>query len=335
ELHPVTLVDRELIVSGGPPPDGIPSIDEPAFEHVSEVDWLDDGEAVFAVEVDGVSRAYPAQILVWHEIVNDELDGVPVSVTYCPICNSAVAFERALDGRILDFGTSGTLFQGALVMYDRQTESLWTHFDGRAVVGTLVGAELAMVPVQTLTWDDYRTAHPRGQVLSRETGYQRSYGDNPYGSYHDSLSSPPFTYRDVDGRLDPLATVVGLRGGRDQVAVDAEHLEHEGVVDLQLDGRPVTVWHRPGMAFPVGAARVADGDDVGTTPAFYADRFEGPVRFTPVADGFVDSVTGTTWSVLGRGVAGPHEGEQLEPVLVVNTRWFAWSGYHPSTRLVD
>lgn len=132
-----------------------------------------------------------------------------------------------------------------------------------------------------------------------------------------------------------MTPVVGVRGEQDHVAITAEHLEREQVVDLQLDDRPVTVWHRPGLAFPVGAARVADGDDVGTTPAFYVDRFDGPVRFTPVPDGFEDSETHTTWSPLGRGLAGPLEGEQLEPVLVVNTRWFAWSGYYATTGLVD
>jgi hypothetical protein len=333
-LHPESVVDRTLIVSGGPPPDAIPPIDRPVFERAGEVAWLADDEAVLAIELDGAARAYPVQIMLWHEIVNDELARQPVSVTYCPICNSAVAFHRDLDGEVLDFGTSGTVYRGALVMYDRQTESLWTHFDGLAVVGTLVGAQLEPVPVATVRWADFLSEHPDGEVLSRETGYRRPYGDNPYTRFHGELTSPPFTYGEVDPRTDPLAPIVGVRGTSDHVAITAEHLEERGVVEVEVDGRPVTVWHRPGLAFPVGAATVAGGQDVGATPAFYVDRFGDGVRFDAVDGGFRDSETGTTWSVLGRGVAGPLEGERLERASVLNTRWFAWSGYHPETVLL-
>jgi hypothetical protein len=334
-LHPESLVDRALIVSGGPPPDAIPAIDDPSFDRAGEVDWLAAQEAVLAVDLDGSARAYPVQIMLWHEIVNDELAGIPLSVTYCPICNSAVAFHRELGGRELDFGTSGALYRGALVMYDRQTESLWTHFDGLAVIGTLLGAQLEPIPVTTVRWADFRAEHPDGEVLARQTGFRRSYGANPYGRFHGELTSPPFTYGEVDPRADPLARMVGVRGTNDHIAISAERLEEQGVVELEVDGRAVTVWHRPGLAFPVGAATVAGGQDVGATPAFFVDRFGAPVRFTAVEGGFRDSETGTTWNVFGRGIAGPLEGERLEPVPVLNTRWFAWSGYHPQTALVE
>jgi len=150
ETFPVSLVPRDRIVWGGVAPDAIPAIDDPVVERASSVDWLDDREAVLVLQLDGEPRAYPIQVLMWHEIVNDEVDGRPVAVTYCPLCNSGVAFDRTVEGRTLDFGTSGSLYLSALVMYDRQTESLWTHFDGRAVVGTLAGAELEMLPVSTV-----------------------------------------------------------------------------------------------------------------------------------------------------------------------------------------
>ncbi|GIU89787.1 MAG: hypothetical protein KatS3mg010_0886 [Acidimicrobiia bacterium] len=157
---PEPLVDLREIRSGGPPPDGIPSIDEPVFVRAADVDFLADEEPVLALEIDGDARAYPVQILVWHEIVNDTVAGTPVAVTYCPLCNSAVAYDRRVEGRVLEFGTSGLLWNSALVMYDRQTETLWSHFTGQGIVGVLTGVELATFPVATVPWSVWRDAHP-------------------------------------------------------------------------------------------------------------------------------------------------------------------------------
>ena len=160
ERHPDPLVDLREIRSGGPPPDGIPPIDRPFFETASSIDWLDDSEAVVVLEMGAETRAYPVQVLTWHEIVNDTVDGEPVTVSYCPLCNSAVAYERTLDdGTILDFGTSGSLYNSSLIMYDRQTESLWTHFDGLAVVGHLTGTQLTLLPMVTVAWSDFVNMH--------------------------------------------------------------------------------------------------------------------------------------------------------------------------------
>jgi hypothetical protein len=159
---PKPLVDPDEIISGGPAPDGIPPVDDPRFEPVAEVDWLKDQEPVLALVLEGEARAYPVQIMVWHEIVNDTVAGIPVAVTYCPLCNSAVAYDRRLAERVMDFGTSGKLYRSALVMYDRQTESLWAHFTGQAVAGVLTGEELDTYPVSTVSWEDFRTSHPDG-----------------------------------------------------------------------------------------------------------------------------------------------------------------------------
>src|ERR687891_499890 len=154
------LVPLDEIISGGPPPDGIPAIDRPAFVSPSEAArWLVPKEPVLAVQVKGDARAYPLQILMWHEIVNDVVGGVPVTVTYCPLCNSGIVFERVVDGTTLDFGTSGKLYKSDLVMYDRQTESLWSHFTGQAVIGTLTGAQLELIPMSTVSWSDWLDAH--------------------------------------------------------------------------------------------------------------------------------------------------------------------------------
>ena len=288
ETFPVSLVPRERIVWGGVAPDAIPAIDDPDFEQASLVDWLDDREAVLVLQHEGEPRAYPIQVLMWHEIVNDEVDGRPVAVTYCPLCNSGVAFDRTVDGRTLDFGTSGSLYLSALVMYDRQTESLWTHFDGRAVVGRLAGAELEMLPMSTVAWGDFRQAHPDAEVLSRETGYDRPYGRNAYRGY-DQGDGPlgGFFPGAVDPRQAGMARVVGFGDGDEAVAVLTEYLAEVGVVNLELDGRPVVVWHVPGTASALHRQRVADGDDVGATGVFFTD---GSV-FSRVGTELVDDAT--------------------------------------------
>jgi hypothetical protein len=161
-LFPPPVIEPALIRSGGVPPDGIPPIDSPNFAPVSEIDYLSDDEAVILVELEGVAKAYPIQVLIWHEIVNDEFGDVPVAVTYCPLCNSALAFDRRFGERVLDFGTSGELYQSALVMYDRQTESLWAHFTGQGLVGHYAGANLDFIPAQTVSFSQFRDATPRG-----------------------------------------------------------------------------------------------------------------------------------------------------------------------------
>ncbi|MFA9401417.1 MAG: DUF3179 domain-containing (seleno)protein, partial [Acidobacteriota bacterium] len=157
----ISSVPFNEIFSGGPGKDGIPAIDDPRFESIEEArGWLSGTSPVIALEIDGDARAYPLAVLTWHEIVNDTVGGVPVSVTYCPLCNSAVSYRREVNGVETTFGTSGSLFASALVMYDRLTESLWTHFDGRAVVGVLAGTQLEPIASPLMTWEDFVSAYP-------------------------------------------------------------------------------------------------------------------------------------------------------------------------------
>ena len=186
--HPEPLIDLSEIL-GVVPPDSIPALEDPAFEPAADVEWLAEVEPVLALEVNGDARAYPLRIMTWHELVNGTVGGVPVTVSYCPLCNSAVAYDRRVGERILDFGTSGALLNSSLVMYDRQTESLWSHYTGQAVVGHLVGAELDLIPVQTVSFETFLASHPDGHVLSLDTGHSRRYGQNPY-EFYDSNNRP-------------------------------------------------------------------------------------------------------------------------------------------------
>jgi hypothetical protein len=330
---PPALIDLDELLSGGPPPDGIPSIDEPRFLSTDEVDFLDDAEPVLALDVDGDARAYPLQIMTWHEIVNDTVGGLPVAVTYCPLCNTAIAFDRRLGERTLSFGTSGMLYQSALVMYDRQTESLWSHFSSQALAGTLAGERLATFPVATVSWAEWRDAHPDGLVLSRDTGVDRDYGRNPYPGY-DDVDDPPFLFTgEVDGRLAAKERVVGLGFDTDPVAVRLDALADEGAVQLEVAGQTIWLWHLPGTASALDAGDVASGRDVGATGVFLPEAAGQQLHFERDGDHFVDQETGSTWDVFGTATDGPLAGERLEAVQHVDTFWFAWAAYQPDTRI--
>ena len=333
---PQPLVDMQRVVSGGPPPDGIPPIDRPLFHKAREVNFLKDQEPVVAVELGGEARAYPVQILTWHEIVNDTIGGHPVTVTYCPLCNSAIAYDRRLGERILDFGTSGRLYNSALVMYDRQTESLWSHFDAQAIAGILTGEELDRHPAAMVGWGEWRDANPDGLVLSRETGHDRQYGRNPYTGYDDIDKSPFLFDGDADGRLQPMTRIVGLEGEDedDAVAVQLEPLLEGGVVQVDLGGRDVVVWAKRGTSSALDSSAISEGRDVGTTGAFLSQVDGEHLRFERDGDVFRDDQTGSIWNVLGEAVSGPHAGVQLQRVRHVDTFWFAWAAFLPDTEVV-
>jgi hypothetical protein len=328
---PQPIVDTAAIISGGPPPDGIPPIDEPTFLPTTAVDFLADNEPVLALEIDGDARAYPIQVMIWHEIVNDTVGGAPVSVTYCPLCNTAVAVDRRVGDRVLSFGTSGLLYQSALVMYDRQTESLWSHFTRQAIAGVLTGIELDTHPVSTVAWGDWRNAHPDGLVLSRDTGHDRDYGRNPYPGY-DDINNPPFLFDgEVDGRLAAKTRVVGVGLDSAPTAIRLDPLLEVGVVAFELNGVPTVAWALPGTTSALDAGEVTDGRDVGATGVFVATHDGQTLTFTRTNDGFVDTQTGSRWNIFGTAVEGPLRGTQLDAVEHVDTFWFAWAAFAPST----
>ena len=160
------------IFSGGVPRDGIPPLDFPSFTTVAQADdWLEAREPVIAFELNGETKAYPLQVLTWHEIVNDTVGGVPVVATFCPLCNSAIVFDRRLDGEVYDFGVSGNLRNSDLIMWDRQTESWWQQLTGEGIVGELTGKQLALLPATIIAWEDFKATYPDSAVLSRETGF--------------------------------------------------------------------------------------------------------------------------------------------------------------------
>ncbi len=333
---PAPLVDPDRIRSGGPPPDGIPAIDQPTFERADVVRWIADDEAVIALDLGQEHRAYPVQVMIWHEIVNDSVAGSPVTVTYCPLCNSALAFDRRVGDRELSFGTSGKLYLSALVMYDRQTESLWSQIEHRAIAGYLTGEDLTLVPVQMLSWSQWVGQHPDGWVLSRETGFDRSYGTNPYVGYDDPDGTPFLFDGETDDRLKPMTRVVGLAEGSDVVAIRQDALLDGGVVSLTLDGRPVTLWLAAGLSSALDGPGVAGGRDIGATGAFEARVGQDVLTFSATDDGwFTDEETGSTWSITGQAIDGPLRGTALRPINHLDTFWFAWAASNPATKVIQ
>ncbi|MFV1999434.1 MAG: DUF3179 domain-containing protein [Acidimicrobiia bacterium] len=335
---PEPLIDPGQVISGGPPPDGIPSIDAPQFLTVADyLDILPANEPVVALEINGDARAYPVRALVWHEIVNDTVGGVPVAVTYCPLCNSAATYERRINGAETTFGTSGRLFASALVMYDRATESLWTHYNGLAVIGMLTGAELVEFPSPLLAWEDFRNAYPTGKVLDwTKTGYDRDYGRNPYTGYDDPTKEP-FAFRgSVDDRAAAMQRIVGIRLGGEAAAYALDFISGGPgkATNIELDGSPLVILWKAGQSSALEDVAVGGGRDVGSVGVFIA-RVAGQ-RLTMRHDGemFVDEETGSEWSVIGEALSGPLEGSRLERVPQFDTFWFAWSTYQPDTVLV-
>ena len=324
----------------------IPAIDEPAFIDVDAADaWLDDAEPVLAVEIDGEARAYPVQILMWHEIVNDEVAGVPIAVTYCPLCNTGIVFESTVElktdnggTRVLDFGTTGWLRFSNLIMYDRETETWWQQASGEAIAGTLTGEELTFWPSSMIAWSDFKSEHPGGEVLSRETGHDRDYGLNPYVGY-DNPESEPFLYDgpETPGELPQIARVLGVELGGEAVAFPYDVLQEVRVANDSVGGDPVAVFWQPGTASALDSGSVAEGDDVGAANAF-SRELDGQTLTFKAEDGpeggrIVDDQTGTRWSILGEGIDGELEGEQLESVVAVNHFWFSWAAFNPETRV--
>jgi hypothetical protein len=323
------------IISGGPPKDGIPAIDEPRFVGVDEADaWLEPPEPVILLRIADDAKAYPIQIVMWHEVVNDTAGGRPVAVTFCPLCNTAIAFERTVDGRELTFGTTGRLRFSNLIMYDRQTESWWQQATGEAIAGELTGTRLRSLPAAIVSWRAFRSAHPEGEVLSRKTGFARDYGQNPYAGY-DDVDSSPFLYEGpgTPGDLPPMARVITMDAEGKPVAYPYEALRKSPTINDIVDGEPIVVLWQEGTASALDESSIDAGRDVGSAGVF-SRRLDGKIlTFRSQGDAILDRETGSEWNVLGEAVAGELEGSRLGPIVSIDHFWFSWAAFRPETRV--
>ncbi|MGH2693224.1 MAG: DUF3179 domain-containing protein [Actinomycetota bacterium] len=320
-------------------PDAIPALTDPPFQSVSDVDWLTSEEPVIAVELNGDARAYPLQIMTWHEIVNNDVGGTPVTVTFCPLCNTAYAFQRPeVDGKVTTFGTSGKLYHSNLLMYDRATDSLWPQALGVATTGKLKGTVLERVPAQIVSWEEFRATFPEGRVVSRNTGHTRNYGENPYPGY-DDIDSQPFLFEgEVDGRLAAVERVLGIEGRGAITAFPYFRLKEAADGDLvainaEVGRTPVMVVWKEGTRSALNATSIAESKDVGAAFAFSRKLGQRVLSFDVVGGKIVDRRTGSTWNIFGRATSGSLEGEKLAPADAHDSFWFDWAAFHPNTQV--
>lgn len=324
----------EDVISGGPPKDGIPAINDPTFETVAAAGgWLSDRDPVIVFEKDGDVRAYPLAILIWHEIVNDTVSGKPVAVTFCPLCNASIVFDRAFGGEVLDFGTTGKLRNSDLIMYDRQTETWWQQFTGQGLVGQYAGEQLDFLVSQVISFADFAAEFPDGRVLARPP-VSRSYGANPYTGY-DSTQRPFLFQREIDDRLPATERVAGVVLPGIVKAYPFTQVAAVGAINDEVGGTPLVILHKAGTASALDAGAISEGRDVGSV-AVFDRRIDGDRTLNFVADGdgvYTDEETGSSWNILGEAVAGELSGKRLTQILAFDHFWFAWAAFHPETEL--
>lgn len=330
-----SAVDFDEIISGGPPKDGIPAVDRPIMETVEDAsEWLNERSPVIVVQIDDDVRAYPLAILMWHEIANDSISGVPIAVTFCPLCNSSIVFDRRVDGEVLDFGVSGMLRNSDLIMYDRQTESWWQQFTGEGIVGDYTGTLLDFIPSQVVGFSQFAERFPEGLVMSRDTGFNRRYGTNPYTGY-DGPNGVLFLFnQEVDPRLRGTERVLGAQVGPDNtpIAYPLEVLSEEIVINDTVGGVDVVAFWQPGVVSALDQAVIDESRDIGTAALFQRTLDDEVLTFSMSEDGVLtDEQTGSTWNLFGEAIEGPLAGESLEPIVANLHFWFAWAAFSPET----
>lgn len=372
------------VLAGGPPPQGIPALGfsgdrtgqvepSPAAKLISlaEARWLASEEPV-VVTVLKEARAYPLQILMWHEIANDTLNGVPIAVTFCPLCNSALTFDRRIPlteaqrqevlkinpkakvarvdaafqkaykeqegkdmqwGLEVTFGTSGLLYNSNLLMFDSATNTLFSQILGEGNVGTLTGVKLLRYPAQIVSFGEFRSSFPSAMVLSRDTGFRRSYGQNPYLGY-DQVDEPAFLFRGPkDGRLPPKERVVAVELESETVAYPFSALVKDRLLQDKVGKTPIVVWWQAGTRSALDTSSIINGKDIGAVGVFKRELDGRVLNFKLEGKGFVDEETKSRWNLLGQAIDGPLKGKTLEPIVHDNTLWFAWAAFKPKTRV--
>lgn len=315
------------IQSGGPPKDGIPPIDRPKYVSAADADkFLKSKDIVFGLNRHGVVKAYPQKILVWHEIVNDEVKGEKIAVTYCPLTGSALGFRgRSRDGAMFTFGTSGKLVNSNLLMYDRQTDSQWPQILGMAIDGKSKGTALEEIPLGWTQWSRWRQRHPDTVVLSTDTGYFRSYGTDPYGSYdkpgtyYDS-GAPLFPVMANNDRFSPKEVVVGVKADGRQLAISKPALRKKHIINTTLSGLPVVGMYDPELELSRVFVRQVNGQ---------------PTNFSSGNGRIVDELTQSHWTPTGRAVGGKAMGTQLKQQPSFDVMWFAWYAFFPETQVLS
>ncbi|GAB4574161.1 MAG: DUF3179 domain-containing protein [Anaerolineae bacterium] len=326
----------DQIAHGGPPPDGIRPIDDPGFESVEAAsEWLQPQSPVIALQVGDEARAYPLAVLTRHEIVNDEIDGIPVAVTFCPLCNSAIVFDRRVDGETLRFGVSGFLRNSDLIMWDDLTQSWWQQFTGQGIVGTYTGTQLTAMPSQVVGFGAFAEQYPDGSVISLE-GLRfapDTYGTNPYVGYDSGDPYGGFFPREqLDTRLPSTSRVLaGLVNGQ-PIAYPFETLAEMRVINDTVGERAVVGFWQPGATSALDRSDINSSRDVGMAALFNRELDGEVLTFSVDDEGVIrDDQTGSVWNIFGEAIEGELAGESLRQEMAAPHFWFAWAAFQPET----
>lgn len=317
--------------------DRIPPIDEPEFfgrEEATEIFF--ENEPVIKVAWEEGAKAYPLSILTYHEIVNDSIGKALFCVSYCPLCNSSVVFNREVEfegkSYLLDFGTSGMLRKSNLVMWDRQTETWWQQITGVGLSGELAGAELEMLPSQIISVEEFFRDYPEGLMLSTNTGHDRKYGTNPYEDYDNPANTKTRLFDDpVDDRLPAMERVVHIFGAETPKIYSLTTLREKRVINDSHEGVDVVIFYQDGAVSILDKKEIKESKNVGSVTVFSSILDDKKLIFTAKKNGFRDKQTGSIWTLTGKCTEGEYEGRQLKSVVYGNHFAFAWLGFYPET----
>lgn len=312
------------------PKDLHPAIHSPEFDTVPDAQsWLGAKEPLISLVIKGKARAYPLGILLFHEIVNDKLSGVPVAASYCPLCNTAIVFDRRIAGRVYSFGVAGVLRQSNLVMYDRTTETWWQQFIGQGLVGEHAGVLLKKLPAQIISFEQFARAYPRGKVLK-----PYFWGKNRYYVGYDNPKPgmlPKYCPEDTDSRFPPMERMVTVNVGGHYKVYPFSITTEKKVINDEVEGIQVVVFHTDGAVSPVDNEVISQSSEVGSTGVFER-MLDGRLLTFEYRDGrIVDIETSSAWDVTGRAVSGELAGARLVPIIHGNDFWFVWSMFHPGS----
>ena len=322
------------------PRDKIKPIDQPEFSNIEVASRVySEKEPVISIEHKGVAKAYPLSILLAHEIVNDEIAGLKIAATFCPLCYSALVFNRTFtykeETMVLTFGTSGMLRNSDLVMWDRQTESWWQQFTGEGLVGFYSGALLEIVNSELIPFSKFKELYPNGKVLNQPENYAFEYGTNPYEDYDEDPNKQPFLYKGTpDSRLPATERVVGIYGDNGVKGYPWSIIEKEKVINDEFEGEAVVLFYSKGMVSVVDEKNISESRDVGSV-SVYSPLINGKLlEFEPYKNGtFRDAETNSVWDSLGKCIEGKYKGVSLQPIVHGQHFAFAWLEFYPDTEI--